>query len=984
MIRSNNIKLNDPVEIERKNAPCNSPSTLQGIVAFFGLVSFADKDDWVGIRLTGDSIGHGLNDGAVHGVRYFDNCGQRGGIFVRLHAIKLLATVRKEKVREKTRSGGSGGLQLAPTIPISHMKQETIDRLTKHVEKTENEKNSLQTRVEDLHIKRTGLEETLEKLTSRAENLHEEVQNLSLKLKEAEERKLTSSLSKEPTIDLPNVSPYGPEQSERNMQDMQQTPPLDQDEPHSNVSGYGIDDDNDDNNDNNVTTVSALKIMVKIMESENRNTKEKIDVIFDSCNVDLSGHLDMSELRYALQAFGFYPEDQDINAKMKELDLKLPLNNLAFRKIKGAMETNGCVRKLAAVPYARRGLSLRQLKGLRTGLLETGWLSSRCEKFNKEHDVAIRENKKIEMAPNFYAVDEFFVQDTTSADARRRKDITQEVLKSAEVPNAPKANCCFAQLLNPEGLQTDYFVSHYWGRPFGRTVLALSNFAEGVYENIGKSSPDHVVFWICLFSLNQHQAAEEVGATPEEGPFNAALAKAQHGAVMVLDGRAEPMRRIWCLYEVGRAKDFNKQFQLIVDDGELAKASDKTLEEISESLLKLRASDATASRESDKYAIHYQILDPAIKRVCTSFEMYEQRLASNPSERAFRKFDLYICSLIGTPMFAAGLKAESRTVCMRAIGMGAKVTVADLEELTQRLSVDLNVKVDTRFGRCGLALVFARMGREDELKYVLDNGAEDDEKDESGMTTLLWAAKNGHANICTLLLDRWEEVNVKDGDGMTSDFAHLFGHAKICTLLLNRDDIGTTTLHFAARNGHANICTLLLDRGVEVNTKNNGGCTALHFAAMGGHANICVLLLDRGAEVDAKDNKNGSAALHLAATTGHAKICTLLLNSGAEVDVKNKNGLTALHIAAMGGYAKICTLLLERGADVDVKDDDGWTALHNGAGSGHVEVCRLLLERGAEVNVKPEYREMPYQLAAKFGHMEVVKLLLESGAKVED
>ena len=42
-----------------------------------------------------------------------------------------------------------------------------------------------------------------------------------------------------------------------------------------------------------------------------------------------------------------------------------------------------------------------------------------------------------------------------------------------------------------------------------------------------------------------------MGATPEQEPFNAALAKARHGAVMVLDSRAEPMRRIWCLYEVG-------------------------------------------------------------------------------------------------------------------------------------------------------------------------------------------------------------------------------------------------------------------------------------------------------------------------------------------------------------------------------------------------------------------------------------------------
>ena len=112
------------------------------------------------------------------------------------------------------------------------------------------------------------------------------------------------------------------------------------------------------------------------------------------------------------------------------------------------------------------------------------------------------------------------------------------VLQAAGIPACPADDCSFAQLLNPDGLEVDYFVSHWWGHPFERTVQALENFAKSVYEKIGKKSPDDVVFWVCLFALNQHQAAAEVGSTPEEGPFNAALAKARYGAVMVLDGRA--------------------------------------------------------------------------------------------------------------------------------------------------------------------------------------------------------------------------------------------------------------------------------------------------------------------------------------------------------------------------------------------------------------------------------------------------------------
>ena len=50
------------------------------------------------------------------------------------------------------------------------------------------------------------------------------------------------------------------------------------------------------------------------------------------------------------------------------------------------------------------------------------------------------------------------------------------------------------------------------------------------------------MFWICLFALNQHDTAEEVGENPVQGPFNAALAHAEGGAVMVLDEEINPFK----------------------------------------------------------------------------------------------------------------------------------------------------------------------------------------------------------------------------------------------------------------------------------------------------------------------------------------------------------------------------------------------------------------------------------------------------------
>lgn len=50
-----------------------------------------------------------------------------------------------------------------------------------------------------------------------------------------------------------------------------------------------------------------------------------------------------------------------------------------------------------------------------------------------------------------------------------------------------------------------------------------------------------------------------------------------------------------------------------------------------------------------------------------------------------------------------------------------------------------------------------------------------------------------------------------------------------------RDKSGYTALHYAARNGHAEVCKLLLMNGANVNAVTKSGCaTALHRAASAG------------------------------------------------------------------------------------------------------------------------------------------------------
>ncbi|KAJ8310780.1 hypothetical protein KUTeg_012645 [Tegillarca granosa] len=77
-----------------------------------------------------------------------------------------------------------------------------------------------------------------------------------------------------------------------------------------------------------------------------------------------------------------------------------------------------------------------------------------------------------------------------------------------------------------------------------------------------------------------------------------------------------------------------------------------------------------------------------------------------------------------------------------------------------------------------------------------------------------------------------------------------------------RDSSGYTALHYSSRNGHKDICELLLERGANPNAiTNSGGVTSLHRASYKGHEDIVKLLLKHGADPKIQD-RDGKTVLH--------------------------------------------------------------------------------------------------------------------------
>ena len=112
-IMSWSLEVNDPVLVAR-----GDDHKLEGVVAYVGAVEFsADEDDWVGIRLTGDSAGQGKNDGTVQGKSYFA-CPPLCGIFVKRSAVSKRELTKLEELKLRRELGrGTTAAMAAVTTP---------------------------------------------------------------------------------------------------------------------------------------------------------------------------------------------------------------------------------------------------------------------------------------------------------------------------------------------------------------------------------------------------------------------------------------------------------------------------------------------------------------------------------------------------------------------------------------------------------------------------------------------------------------------------------------------------------------------------------------------------------------------------------------------------------------------------------------------------------------------------------------------------
>ncbi|XP_069051457.1 ankyrin repeat and KH domain-containing protein 1 isoform X11 [Lepisosteus oculatus] len=170
---------------------------------------------------------------------------------------------------------------------------------------------------------------------------------------------------------------------------------------------------------------------------------------------------------------------------------------------------------------------------------------------------------------------------------------------------------------------------------------------------------------------------------------------------------------------------------------------------------------------------------------------------------------------------------------------------------------------------------------------------------------------------------------------------------------------------------------------IDAHTESNHD-TALTLACAGGHEELVSVLIARGANIEHRDKK-GFTPLILAATAGHVGVVEILLDKGGDIEAQSERTKdTPLSLACSGGRQEVVELLLLRGANKEHRNVSDYTPLSLAASGGYVNIIKILLNAGAEINSRTGSKLgiSPLMLAAMNGHVPAVKLLLDMGSDI--
>uniref|UniRef100_A0A4W5KBQ5 Euchromatic histone-lysine N-methyltransferase 1b n=1 Tax=Hucho hucho TaxID=62062 RepID=A0A4W5KBQ5_9TELE len=194
-----------------------------------------------------------------------------------------------------------------------------------------------------------------------------------------------------------------------------------------------------------------------------------------------------------------------------------------------------------------------------------------------------------------------------------------------------------------------------------------------------------------------------------------------------------------------------------------------------------------------------------------------------------------------TPLHVAS-EAGHQEICHLLVQSGANLDICDEDQRTPLMEACENNHLEAvcYLLRAGDVEGFtclhlaAKIGHYNIVEHLLSTGLIDINcQDDGGWTAMIWATEYKHLEQVKMLLNKGADINIRDKEeNICLHWAAFSGSVEIAELLLeSKCDLhavnihGDSPLHIAARENRLECVTLFLSRGADVNLKNREGET---------------------------------------------------------------------------------------------------------------------------------------------------------------
>ena len=230
------------------------------------------------------------------------------------------------------------------------------------------------------------------------------------------------------------------------------------------------------------------------------------------------------------------------------------------------------------------------------------------------------------------------------------------------------------------------------------------------------------------------------------------------------------------------------------------------------------------------------------------------------------------------------------------------------------------------------------------LKVLVLNGANLELTHVENTTPLLVAILNNHFEAASYLLEKGAQPDQKD------------------------DYQGSALIYASASNAYQ-IADLLLFYGATDTIKDRDGNDALITSVFFGNVETADVLLQNGLDPEVRDKK-GNTPLMIAAQQGDTTMMNLLMEYGAELNAVNKKNYPPLAHAIQFNQSDAAKLLIDSGAHIHHLITPGRNLYDLAIQLNQKEIQRLLKERGAAQVNRPDFSELDFSWGNSLGKNE--------------